>query len=38
MVLMKPYIPRKTLIAKWVIVIVGNPVIAAAIAGIMFLF
>lgn len=35
---LKPYIPRKTLIVKWVITIVGNPVIAAAIAGIMFLF
>lgn len=35
---LKPYIPRKTLIVKWVTVIVGNPVIAAAIAGIMFLF
>lgn len=33
---LKPYIPRKTLIVKWAMVIVGNPVIAAVIAGIMF--
>lgn len=33
---LKPYIPRKALIVKWAITIVGNPVIAAAIAGIMF--
>ena len=32
---LKPYIPRKTLIVKWLIVIVGNPIIAAALAGIM---
>lgn len=35
---LKPYIPRKTLIVKWVITIVGNPVIAAAMAGILFPF
>lgn len=33
---LKPYIPRKTLILKWGITIVGNPVIAAVFAGIMF--
>lgn len=33
---LKPYIPRKTLIVKWLIVIVGNPIIAAVIAGLMF--
>lgn len=33
---LKPYIPRKTLIVKWAVVIVGNPLIAAVIAGIMF--
>lgn len=35
---LKPYIPRKTLIVKWMIIIIGNPVIAAVVAGIMFLF
>lgn len=35
---LKPYIPKKTLIMKWMIIIVGNPVIAAVISGIMFLF
>lgn len=35
---LKPYIPRKTLIKKWGIIIVGNPLIAAALAGIMLLF
>ena len=35
---LKPYIPRKTLIVKWLITIVGNPIIAAAIAGIMLVF
>ena len=34
---LKPYIPKKTLIAKWLIVIVGSPAIAAALAGIMML-
>ncbi|MDO5377946.1 MAG: hypothetical protein Q4G52_06395 [Clostridia bacterium] len=33
---LKPYIPQKTLIVKWGITIVGNPLIAAAIAGILF--
>ena len=35
---LKPYIPGKTLIKKWVIIIIGNPLIAAALAGIMLLF
>ena len=35
---LKPYIPRKTLIKKWGIIIIGNPLIAAALAGIMLLF
>ncbi len=35
---LKPYIPRKTLIVKWVITIIGNPLIAAALAGVMLLF
>ena len=35
---LKPYIPKKTLIIKWLIVIVGNPLIAAFLSGIMFLF
>lgn len=35
---LKPYIPRKTWIVKWVFTIVGNPMIAAAIAGIMYPF
>ena len=32
---LKPYIPKKTLIVKWLIVIVGNPIIAAILSGIM---
>ena len=35
---LKPYIPQKTLIVKRGITIVGNPIIAAAIAGILFPF
>lgn len=35
---LKPYIPRKTLIKKWGVIIIGNPLIAAALAGIMLLF
>ena len=35
---LKPYIPRRTLIVKWAVTIVGNPLIAAALAGIMLLF
>ncbi|MBQ9251378.1 MAG: hypothetical protein IJ188_06035 [Clostridia bacterium] len=34
---LKPYIPKKTLIVKWLIVIVGNPIIAAVLSGIMLL-
>lgn len=33
---LKPYIPRKTRMIKWLITIVGNPIIAAVLAGIMF--
>jgi hypothetical protein len=33
---LKPYIPRKTLIVKWLLTIIGNPIIAAVLAGIMF--
>ncbi|MBQ8973847.1 MAG: hypothetical protein IJ074_12320 [Clostridia bacterium] len=33
---LKPYIPRKTLIVKWAVVILGNPIIAAVIAGVLF--
>ena len=33
-----PYIPRKTLIVKWMSVLLGNPIIAAILAGIMRLF
>ena len=36
---LKPYIPKKTLIIKWLTVIVGNPIIAAVLAGLMmFIF
>ena len=35
---LKPYIPKKTLIIKWLTVIVGNPIIAAVLAGLMMLF
>ena len=34
---LKPYIPTKTLIKKWIGTIIGYPVIAAIIAGIMIL-
>jgi hypothetical protein len=34
---LKPYIPKKTLIIKWLTVIVGNPIIAAVLAGLMML-
>ena len=34
---LKPYIPKKTLIVKWLVVIVGNPLIAAALSGLMLL-
>lgn len=33
-----PYIPKKVLIRKWVGTIVGYPIIAAILAGIMMLF
>ena len=35
---LKPYIPKKTLVVKWLVVIVGNPIISAAISGIMLIF
>lgn len=35
---LKPYIPKKKKILKWMITIVGNPIIAAALAGIMLIF
>ena len=35
---LKPYIPKKTLIVKWLVTIIGNPLIAAALAGIMRVF
>ena len=34
---LKPYIPKKTLIEKWLVVLVGNPLIAAALSGLMLL-
>jgi hypothetical protein len=33
-----PYIPRKTVIVRWLFVIAGTPLIAAALSGIMLLF
>ena len=33
-----PYIPRKTLMVKWVFTLLGFPLIAAAIAALMLLF
>ena len=35
---LKPYIPKKTWGIKWGIVLIGNPLIAAVLAGIMQLF
>ena len=35
---LKPYIPKKTLIVKWLVVMIGNPLIAAVLAGIMMPF
>ena len=35
---LKQYIPKRTLINKWLIVIAGNPLIAAFLAGVMMLF
>ena len=32
---LRPYIPQKTKTVKWLITIVGNPIIAAVLAGIM---
>ncbi|SEQ30849.1 MULTISPECIES: hypothetical protein [Butyrivibrio] len=32
---LRPYIPKKTKIVKGLITIVGNPIIAAVLAGIM---
>ncbi|SDH99892.1 hypothetical protein SAMN05421493_106137 [Pseudobutyrivibrio sp. 49] len=34
---LRPYIPKKTNIVKWLITIVGNPIIAAVLAGIMMI-
>ena len=33
-----PYIYRKTLVSKWLFTLLGYPIIAAAISGIMMLF
>lgn len=33
-----PYIPKKIVIKKWLGVIIGYPIIAAALAGIMMIF
>ena len=35
---LKPYIPLKVILRKWIFTIAGNPLIAAAVAGIMLLF
>ena len=35
---LKPYIPTKVMIRKWIITIILNPLIAAIIAGVMLLF
>ena len=35
---LKPYIPKKTLIVKWLVVMICNPLIAAVLAGIMMPF
>ncbi len=32
---LRPYIPQKTKTVKWLITIVGNPIIAAVLSGIM---
>ena len=32
---LKPYIPKKTLIIKWLIVIAGSPILAAVLSGVM---
>ena len=35
---LKPYIPKKTRILKWAITLLGSPIIAAVLSGIMFPF
>ena len=35
---LKPYIPIKTMIGKWLSTIIVNPLIAAIVAGVMLLF
>lgn len=35
---LKPYIPTKVMVGKWVSTIVLNPIIAAIVAGVMLLF
>ena len=35
---LKPYIPPKTKRLKWAITLIGNPLIAAALAGLMYPF
>lgn len=35
---LKPYIPPRTKAVKWAMVLIGNPIIAAALAGLMLLF
>ncbi|MBQ3069958.1 MAG: hypothetical protein IJD01_08455 [Clostridia bacterium] len=35
---LKPYIPKKTLIVKWLSTVFLNPLIAAVVAGVMLLF
>lgn len=35
---LRPYIPRKTLIGKWVGTVIGFPLLAAVIAGVAALF
>ena len=34
---LRPYIPGKVLLRKWLATVLGNPLIAAAIAGVMLL-
>ena len=35
---LKPYIPKKTKVLKWTITLIGNPLIAALLSGLMFPF
>jgi len=35
---LKPYIPKQVVLRKWVFTVIGNPLIAAALAGLMLLF